>query len=938
MTTWIWGLLGLHALVAVVAPLLARRIGHRVLVACAVAPAATLAWSLAVALRGTAPSQQRTGVTWIEGLDLGLTARIDSFALLWVAMISAIGVAVFAYSSAYLAGHADVGAFAARLTGFAGAMIGVVVADDLLLVYVAWELTSVFSYLLIATDDRRAAPIAAARQALVVTAGGGLCMLAGFVLLSVDAGTSSMSELAQSPPSGPAVSAAAALVLLGALTKSAQFPFHGWLPGAMAAPTPASAYLHSATMVKAGVYLVARFAPIFAVSVELWRPAVIGLGLVTMLHGGWVALRQTDLKLLLAYGTVSQLGLLVVLFGAGIASLTAAGIVMLVAHAAFKSALFLVVGIVDKRTGTRDLRELSGLARRLPVTCVAATLAAASMMGLPPLLGFVGKEKAFKALLGADEPWAVVVLLIAIVGSALTVAYSARFVWGAFGGSATATATDGAALGSSSGATTMTAAAVALSATGLVAGVVATSLTAIVEPAAVAVDPSAAGTTVVLWAGFDLALASSAVAVVVGMALFVASAGVVRLQERLTLGIGWAACFAGCMRALDRVARRTTGVVQNGSLPIYLGIIVVVVLGAPTMVLLPHLALGDGAVVSESALQLAACALALLAAVATVLSNRRFVAALAVGAVGYSVGLLFVIQGATDLALTQFLVETLSVVALVLVLRRLPERFPSVPWKLGRAMSVTVSAIAGLAVVALTLTAGSASRGPSVSDDYLARALPDGGGRNVVNVILTDFRALDTLGEIVVLAIAGLGVTSLVLGVSDRGDRPAMKAADSLLLGALVRIVVPVALVFAGFLLSAGHNAPGGGFVGGLVAGAALALQYARGGFADVARIVRVSHEALLGTGVAIAGLTGLAGYLVGDEFLEAGKLTTSVPVLGTVKATTALPFDIGVFLVVVGLVVSVLDGLGSRSDDDVRDEPGRDRAPAVPTSAGGNR
>jgi multicomponent Na+:H+ antiporter subunit A len=383
-------LVALHAFVAACAPYVYARIGRRVFVWCALAPGATCVWAAAQSssvLDGRAVTES---VAWVPQLGLALSMRLDAFSLLMVALVSGIGVLVFLYASCYFAGDegSRLGVFAAQLTGFAGAMFGLVVADNVYLLFVFWELTAITSYLLIGYEDEKGSVRAAARQALLVTSAGGLALLGGLVLLSQAAGTASLHGLLTESPSGGVVNAALVLVVVGAATKSAQAPFHSWLPAAMAAPTPVSAYLHSATMVKAGIYLVARFAPSFA-GAGIWRPLVVTVGVVTMLVGGYRALRQHDLKLLLAYGTVSQLGFMFALFGVGSPEATKAGAALLLAHGLFKAGLFLTVGIIDHQAHTRDVRLLDGLGRQMPVLCAAAVVAAASMAGLPPLFGFV---------------------------------------------------------------------------------------------------------------------------------------------------------------------------------------------------------------------------------------------------------------------------------------------------------------------------------------------------------------------------------------------------------------------------------------------------------------------------------------------------------------------------------------------------------------------
>ncbi len=424
-------LVAVHALAAVIAPVLVRLLGRRALYLLAAVPAAALVWAL------TRTGQVRAGrpvvetVTWVPQLGLDLALRMGTLSWLLVLLVGGVGALVLIYSARYF--HSDdpsLGRFAAVFVAFAGAMLGLVVSDDLLLLYVFWELTTVFSYLLIGSDPTKRASRRAAMQALLVTTLGGLAMLAGFVMLGQHAGSYRWSEIAGNLPEGGYLTAALVLVLLGVTSKSAIFPFSFWLPRAMAAPTPVSAYLHAAAMVKAGVFLAALMGPAVG-QATVWRAILLGGGLITLFLGGWTALRQVDLKLLLAYGTVSQLGLLMVILGAGTRDTALAGAAMLLAHALFKATLFLVVGVVDHVTGTRDLRELSGLGRRAPVLAAVAGLAAASMAGLPPLFGFVAKEAALEAFLHGG-PVELLVLAGVVAGSALTVAYTLRFLWGAF--------------------------------------------------------------------------------------------------------------------------------------------------------------------------------------------------------------------------------------------------------------------------------------------------------------------------------------------------------------------------------------------------------------------------------------------------------------------------------------------------------------------------
>jgi multicomponent Na+:H+ antiporter subunit A len=410
-----------------------RRAQRGALAIAAFPAAATLAW-LAVEASGVLGGDAVTqAVAWVPELDVNLALRLDGFAALFVLLIAGIGVLIFAYSARYLPPAGDgLGRLIGLLALFAGSMLGLVLADNLIVLFGFWELTSLTSFLLIGNEHTSSRARAAALQALLVTSTGGLAMLAGFVLIGQTAGTYRMSAVLADPPGGTAVAVGLVLVLVGAFTKSAQYPFHSWLPGAMAAPTPVSAYLHSATMVKAGVYLVGRFAPAFA-GVTVWRPLVVTVGLVTMVAGGLRALRQHDLKLLLAFGTVSQLGFMIVLLGIGTAPALVAGCALVLAHGLFKAALFMVVGMVEHQAGTRDLRRLQPFGRRWRPVAVVTAVAAASMAGVPLTFGFIAKEEDFAALAEGPFSWSGLVLAVVVVGSTLTAAYSLRLAWGTLG-------------------------------------------------------------------------------------------------------------------------------------------------------------------------------------------------------------------------------------------------------------------------------------------------------------------------------------------------------------------------------------------------------------------------------------------------------------------------------------------------------------------------
>ncbi|MDQ4145558.1 MAG: DUF4040 domain-containing protein [Actinomycetota bacterium] len=774
-------LLLLHIALAALAPVAGRRLGPRIFLLCGLAPLFTFMWAAARAPEVFGGEELVQRIAWVAGLGLHIDLLLDGFALLMVGLISGIGVLVFAYAHSYFRPRPGLGRFAGILTAFAGSMLGLVIADNLLALYLFWELTSITSYLLIGFEDDKAAARSSALQAILVTGAGGLAMLGGFVLIGQAAGTYTMSEILADPPDGSLVGVGLVLALLGAFTKSAQVPFHFWLPAAMAAPTPVSAYLHSATMVKAGVYLIARLAPAFTILHAWWRPTLIGVGLTTMLIGGLRALAQHDLKLLLAHSTVGQLGFLVVLLGAGYPTLTFAGVAVLLAHALFKATLFMVVGIIDHQAHTRDIRKLSGIGRRFPYLFAVAAVAVASMAGLPPLFGFVAKEAALEAVLH-DAGWIVAAGLTG--GSILTFAYGARFLWGAFATKAaephvfhwgmphprepgSGIAEDGIKAPSRG----FVAPAAILAALSLALGLLLPAAAFVVRGAAGALDPRARDGSLYLWHGFTWAVGLSAVTVGTGLLAFAKRHQIQRLQAQTRLRFGAEHTYQFLLRGLNTGAGRFTGVIQNGSLPIYITIILLTAVALPSSALLRSAEWSRSSGIADSPLQALVVAAVLVAAGWMARVRQRFAVVMLLGAVGYGVAVLFMIQGAPDLALTQLLIETLALVIFVLVLRHLPPRFEAVRWRFGNILRLAVAASVGLFVAVFALQATSLEGSDHVSREFVARALPEGGGRNIVNVILTDFRALDTLGEITVLAVAAMGIASLILaGIPGRKE------------------------------------------------------------------------------------------------------------------------------------------------------------------------
>jgi multicomponent Na+:H+ antiporter subunit A len=960
-------LLLLHLVAGLFGIALGGRLGRRGLLLAAVPMVATLGWL--ASQTGTILDDQvvTQSIRWVPALDVEVVLRLDGFSGLMAVLVSGIGLLVLAYGWSYLPEEKEgLGRLIGLVTLFAGSMLGLVLADNLIVLYGFWELTSITSFLLIGNDHRDGKARAAALQALLVTGAGGLAMLAGFIVLGQAAGTYSLSGLLADPPEATtAVVVALVLILLGAFTKSAQVPFHSWLPGAMVAPTPVSAYLHSATMVKAGVYLIARLAPVFAAPVDLWRPLVATVGATTMVVGGLRALRQTDLKLLLAMGTVSQLGMMVAVFGWGSDKATEAGVVLLLSHAAYKCASFMVVGILDHQHGTRDVRALPRPGPGWGWTTASVAIAAASMAGVPLVLGFVAKEGVLEAFTDAGKGtgW---VLAAITVGSAITVAYSLRLVAGATGLLGRPVVTHRAHASHPGTAPTLAfvAAPLLLSAFTVVYGLQPSLLDALDSAATTALV--AADTTVhlALWHGWTLALGLSVVAFVVGTLMFVARQPVERvLAVGHDVPLTSAGLYAGSLRLMNRVADRVTGLVQFGSLPGYIGVILFTSAALPGVLLLTEGAWPGWPDLTTTWVHVPVVTVILTAALAAAAVRRRFTAALFLGVTGYAMAGLFVVQGAPDLALTQVGIETLTTVLFVLVLRRLPDRFESrtPPWR--RGLRLLVASTVGLTIFGLALLTGDVSPETPASDTMLEESLPEGDGRNVVNVILADFRGFDTLGEISVLAAAAIGTVALARAgrrpgpvppahptpdtkpSSPRAEAPAghpvdheqpgrtapppVRLARLVTLDTSVRVAFVAVMVGSVYLLFAGHNQPGGGFAGGIVAGSAIALRYIAGGIGEVRALSRSRPWTVLGSGILLAATVALLPLLFGDAVLEAASWTIDPPLIGTVKVTSALFFDIGVYLVVVGLTLMMFESFG----DDPPPEPEESLGTAVPTA-----
>jgi multicomponent Na+:H+ antiporter subunit A len=916
-------LLLLHAVLGILGLAFAAGLGRRGLLLGIVGPLATAIWLIARLPSVLDGHPVVESVQWMPALGMNLDLRLDGFSALMVALVAGIGVAVYAYALSYFpAQRVGLGRLIALLTLFTGSMLGLVLADNVIVLYAFWELTSITSFLLIGNNHGDGRARAAALQALLVTSLGALAMLAGLIVIGQAAGTYRLSAIVADSPSGTAVEVALALVLLGAFTKSAQYPFHGWLPAAMVAPTPVSAYLHSATMVKAGVYLIARLSPAFD-GVSFWRPTIVTVGLYTMVAGGLRAMRQTDLKLLLAMGTISQLGFMIAVFGIGSAESAIAGCVALLAHGLYKAAAFMVVGILDHQHGSRDTRLIPRSESGWRLTSLVTVVAATSMAGFPLVLGFVAKESELGAVLDESGTGWELAVAVVVIGSTLTVAYSLRFAAGALGllsGDASALTA-----ANSDGAPRLwfVLPALVLSAATLVTGLVPGVLDALITEAADSLDTAVTDVHLAVWHGVNAALVLSVVALVAGMVLYATRQSVDRVLRHVQRGpVSSSVAYRATLRSLNTFANRVAGVVQSGSLPVYIGVVLLTASALPGALLLTGEWWPGMPDLVGTPLQLPIAAVIVGAAIATAAVRRRFTAALFLGVVGYSMAGLFIIEGAPDLALTQVAIESLTTVLFVLVLRRLPDRFESrVPlWR--RSIRLAVAGIVGVTVFALAVATGALDPPTPTSDAMIEMSVPEGGGKNVVNVVLVDFRGYDTLGEITVLAAASIGMVALAragrrsTSAAHEDEHrevvpPPVRVSRLVTLEVSTRVLFTVVLVGSLYLLFVGHNLPGGGFAGGIVAGAAVALRYISGGIVDVRRVSRGRPWLVVGGGLVAAALVAGIPLLFGGAVMESGTVGLHPPLLGTIKLSSVLAFDAGVYLVVVGLVMMMFESFG---------------------------
>ncbi len=893
------------------------------------APAWVAAIAALVALLLTVPAIPRAfaGETliqtwaWIPSLGLEFAFRLDGLSLLFTLMILIIGLLVILYAGYYLSSKDSTARFFTYLLLFMGSMLGVVLSENLLLMLVFWELTALSSFLLISFWGHREDARHGARMALAVTGMGGLALLGGVLLLGQIVGSYNLTDVLAA---GDQIRAhdwytpTLVLFLIGVFTKSAQFPFHFWLPRAMAAPTPVSAYLHSATMVKAGIFLLARLFPALSGTSE-WLWIVGTAGMLTLLIGAFVALFQHDLKGLLAYSTISHLGLITLLFGLSTPLAAVAAVFHIINHATFKASLFMVAGIIDHEAGTRDMRKLAGLLKYMPHTSVLAIIASAAMAGVPLLNGFLSKEMFFDqaVVASAASPWALSIPVLATLAAIFSVAYSLRFVHDVF---FNGDPVDLPRLPHSPP-RYMRIPVDFLVVICLGVGIL-PALT-IGPLLAVAVSATIQGElpyySLAIWHGVNVPLMMSAVALAGGIVVYIFRRRLFAWNDKRLARIDARKTYNSVIEGIGRFATVVTRRFDKGSLQHMMawtlggaGLIAVVGFasrGGPL--------LGDRELTDFDPVALIAFGGLILASLLTVVMHRRrMVSLIMLGVVGLLISLGFAKFSAPDLALTQLSVEIVTVVLLMLALFFLPQYTKETSSRLRISRDALWAAGIGLGATLLTLAVLTRDLSP-ISGYFLEYSKKGGGGTNVVNVILVDFRGFDTLGEIVVLAIAGLGIFSLLRNIrlhasmTDLRGRPWSTDAHPIILQNLSRLLFPLMLLFSFFVFLRGHNLPGGGFIAGLITMLAIILQYLSNGIAWTSARIRPDMHQVIGAGLLCAIGTGLVSIGLGYPFLTSAFTYLNWPIVGKFEIASALVFDLGVFLVVVGATVMILVELG---------------------------
>lgn len=866
---------------------------------------------------------------WLPQVGINLSFRLDALGLIFALLITGIGTLIYIYAYYYLSPKNSLSKLYALLMLFMAAMLGISLSNNLIILLVFWELTSISSFLLVGYWNNYDAAQRGARMALTITGMGGLAMLGGFILLGQITGTYQidqilkMGDLIQSSPLFVPV---LLLVLLGAFTKSAQFPFHFWLPNAMAAPTPVSAYLHSATMVKAGIFLLARLLPIFVGS-ALFHNIVTTIGLFTLCMAAFFAIFKEDLKGLLAYSTISHLGLIISLLGIGSPLAVAAAIFHIINHATFKAALFMIAGIIDHETQTRDLRKLSGIWQLLPFTGTLTMITAASMAGVPLTNGFLSKEMFFTELLANLSGASVVfAAIVATLAGLFAVAYSVRLVHGVFfdgdiGRDVPNKQAHEPALG-------MRAPAILLATLCILVGLIPGILVEPIVNAGTAASTQIAdfhGAHLALWHGFNLPLLMSAIALFGGVIFYfsLAKGGKIReIDLDPILGkLQGKILFEDFLKNLLKFSRKIKQKTETGSLQDYIAIILVFSVAVVATPLLNQ-GLGTGTRELTQAPMIAIVLWLLLFSSCWMMlwfHHERIKAVLISGAIGLVVTMVFVCLSAPDLALTQITVDVVTTVLLLMSLSLLPQLTPYESKKGQRYRDAVIAIVAGVGIGWITWLMLTRDHN-SLSWFYIQQALPLGGGSNVVNVILVDFRGFDTFGEITVLGIAAIGALCLMDGMRIHGTTMTQGLTyrfnpSPLMFRMTASWILPIALVISLYIFLRGHNYPGGGFVAGLITSVALIIQYIALGQDQAEQLLRAKsgrlYEIWIGLGLVIAGLTGILAWFWGRPFLTSAHIYVEPPLLGKMHLASAAAFDLGVYATVVGATMLLISVLG---------------------------
>ncbi|MCP4586118.1 MULTISPECIES: monovalent cation/H+ antiporter subunit A [unclassified Pseudoalteromonas] len=866
---------------------------------------------------------------WIPLLNMQVSFRLDGLTLLFLYMILGIGTLVIFYARYYLSNSDSMPKLYCYLMLFMTAMVGIVMSNNVIQLWFFWELTSISSFLLISYWWHKSEARKGARMALAITGAGGLALLAGLLLIGDIVGSYNLDVILASKAliqSHELYEVALVLVLLGAFTKSAQFPFHFWLPHAMAAPTPVSAYLHSATMVKAGIFLLARFYPALS-GTDTWFILVAMTGLATLLVGAYIALFKHDLKGLLAYSTISHLGLITLLLGLDTELATVAAIFHIINHATFKASLFMATGIIDHETGTRDMRKLNGMWRFMPYTATLAMVAAAAMAGVPLLNGFLSKEMFFaetlhQQVLGSMS-WLIPVL--ATIAGALSVAYSARFIHDVFFNG------DPIDLPKQPHEPPryMRVPIEILVVLCLLVGMFPHfAVSDILASASFAVlGDVAPDYKLSVWHGFNLPLLMSFIATSVGVMIYVQRKHLFHFQASLPT-LNAKKGFERGLYSLIKWSQEKIKRIENGSLQRYAFVMIAVVLMCAGWPLFEMRQLAGASELTPIDFHNAIGAgLLIIGALATVIWHRsRMISLIMISIVGLMVSVAFTRFSAPDLALTQLTVEVVTVMLLMLALFFLPQRTPKESSSLRILRDLGISSAIGVVVASICYALLTRPL-ESISDFFVANAKTGGGGTNVVNVILVDFRGFDTLGEITVLGIAALGIYKLLINLplfmpaSDSEGRPWARERYPILLSSISQSLLPLALLVSAYIFLRGHNLPGGGFIAGLVTAIAFILQYMANGSHWIADRFDVNYRKIIASGIAIALFTGIGSWFFERPFLTTWFDYFDIPLVGKTELASAIVFDLGVYLTVVGATLMILASLGKLTADTPKQE-----------------